>query len=376
MDTGANAQTWASAQSGEAMAQLARFHEQKLWHQLSEALMEVLQKEEHDAKFLSELYENFLKSFQKKLNALRLAQMVVIIGAKFEKGEKKALLEQTCEVVQESREAVAFLKSHIALVLLGEGSTVACRDLLDEVRETLDDIVGADATVYVAYYDAKARYHKENGPFEEYYRNGLMCLAYLPLSKLSQTEQQETAFSLCIASLVGEGIYSFGELLSQPIMESLVGSDKEWIVKVVNAFNSGDIKAYGALQKEYKAQLNAESVLVENIQSMREKISVLCLMEEVFKRPSDERTISFDAIASVAELEANEVEFLLMKALASKLVRGKINEVEQNVTFSWVQPRALSLEQIAALRDRVGAWQGKTKDVLLDMEGQVGPLLQ
>ena len=52
-----------------------------------------------------------------------------------------------------------------------------------------------------------------NGPFEEYYHNGLMILGYLPLSEYSLEEQQEMAFMLCVAALVGEGVYSFGELV-------------------------------------------------------------------------------------------------------------------------------------------------------------------
>ena len=147
-----------------------------------------------------------------------------------------------------------------------------CRDVLDELKVQLEGVV-ADSSVYVAFYQAKAEYHKVhgadpaaitiawlwlscwhdalsscsvsldmwcfvvnmlwevamglycaccsgltglrqvNGPFEEYYHNGLMILAYLPLSEFSLEEQQEMAFMLCVAALVGEGVYSFGELV-------------------------------------------------------------------------------------------------------------------------------------------------------------------
>ena len=56
--------------------------------------------------------------------------------------------------------------------------------------------------------------------------------------------------------------------------------------------------------------VRAQSVLLSHVQELKEKISVLCLMELVFKRPSEERTIPFAVIADVTQLPLNDVRVL------------------------------------------------------------------
>ena len=45
-------------------------------------------------------------------------------------------------------------------------------------------------------------------------------------------------------------------------------------------------------------------------------------------------------------LALDDVEHLLMKALALKLIRGEIDQVDSIARISWVQPRVLSREQV------------------------------
>lgn len=69
---------------------------------------------------------------------------------------------------------------------------------------------------------------------------------------------------------------------------------------------------------------------------LRQKISLLCLMEMTFKRPSGKRSITFNEIATETKLPYKEVELLVMKALAQGLVRGKIDQVAAVVNMTWV----------------------------------------
>lgn len=70
---------------------------------------------------------------------------------------------------------------------------------------------------------------------------------------------------------------------------------------------------------------------------LREKISILALMELVFNKPSEGRSLPFSEIAKVTRLKEDEVELLVMKALSLKLIRGEIDEVRRIVSISWVQ---------------------------------------
>ena len=51
---------------------------------------------------------------------------------------------------------------------------------------------------------------------------------------------------------------------------------------------------------------------------------------------------TYDTITSLV----HQVELLVMKALSLGLVKGHIDEVEQRIHMTWVQPRVLDLEQV------------------------------
>jgi 26S proteasome regulatory subunit N9 len=54
------------------------------------------------------------------------------------------------------------------------------------------------------------------------------------------------------------------------------------------------------------------------------------------------------------------VEHLVMKALSLNLIRGSIDQVDQTVNITWVQPRVLDRDQIDGMRKRLDTWN---KDV-------------
>ncbi|KAG6820034.1 hypothetical protein H0H93_006269 [Arthromyces matolae] len=80
-------------------------------------------------------------------------------------------------------------------------------------------------------------------------------------------------------------------------------------------------------------------------------------------RSANNRTMSFQTIAEATRQPIEEVEAMVMKALSLKLIRGSIDEVDQKVQISWVQPRVLSREQIGSLAQRLGEWVSKLNTV-------------
>jgi 26S proteasome regulatory subunit N9 len=58
-----------------------------------------------------------------------------------------------------------------------------------------------------------------------------------------------------------------------------------------------------------------QPILQENYNFLRQKICLMALIESVFKRSGDDRTMTFQTIAEETRLPLDEVEHLVMKAL-------------------------------------------------------------
>lgn len=75
-----------------------------------------------------------------------------------------------------------------------------------------------------------------------------------------------------------------------------------------------------------------------------------------FKRPSNDRQLTFAEIAKETKLPINEIELLVMKALSQGLVKGAIDQVASTVNMTWVQPRVLDRNQITGMIERLNDW--------------------
>merc|ERR1711942_400774 len=106
-----------------------------------------------------------------------------------------------------------------------------------------------------------------------------------------------------------------------------------------------------------------------------EKVCLMCLMEMTFRREATARQISFAEIASSTTLPVDQVEMLIMKALSQGLVKGRIDEVDQSVSLTWVQPRVLDRQQLATMSNKIGSWCQSVQDMEMMIENKAGEIL-
>lgn len=147
--------------------------------------------------------------------------------------------------------------------------------------------------------------------------------------------------------------------LMHPILDSLDGTQHEWLKKLLFTFNEGSIGKFEALAPLFPK----EPILQGNLPFLRQKICLMALIESVFKRHANNRTMTFQTIAEETRLPVEEVEHLVMKALSLKLIRGSLDQVDGKALITWVQPRVLSREQIGALAKRLEEWVDKLNKV-------------
>lgn len=159
--------------------------------------------------------------------------------------------------------------------------------------------------------------------------------------------------------------------MAHPILETLKSTENAWLVELLYAFNSGDIQKFESM----KAQWSTIADLAAQELFLRQKISLLCLMEMTFKRPSHDRQLTFEEIARDTRLPVNEIELLVMKALAQGLVRGAIDQVAGTVNMTWVQPRVLDRTQIASMVQRLDIWCKHVSTMEMLLENKAAEIL-
>ncbi|KAI1847708.1 hypothetical protein JX265_009137 [Neoarthrinium moseri] len=333
--------------------QFENLWERKLWHQLTDALVEFFENPASQKQRL-QFYKVFILKFADKINQLKLVDLgLKAASACRDDQERLSFLQDLAKKVDSETSQDAFVYATIAvgLMKLKVDDEDGARKDLDSAEKILDTFDSVETKVHAAFYRTNAMYYNSVQDYASYYRNALLYLACIDLSTLSPAERKNRAYELGIAALVSDSIYNFGELLQHPILAALSG-DAEWLRNLLLAFNRGDLAAYDTLS----GHISSNELLAEHETEIRQKIYLAALTEAVFRRPPHQRAMTFDAISADTKVRMNEIEHLVMKALSLGLVRGTIDEVDKLVNFTWVQPRVLDMTQVASLGARLGEW--------------------
>eukprot|EP00124_Ichthyophonus_hoferi_P001643 Ihof_evm4s91 gene=Ihof_evmTU4s91 len=310
------------------LEKIEALYSKKLWHQLTVFLVEFFDRSEfNEGQWLLELYRNFVTEFEAKLNQLSLFHILLRVSPQLADNDARiAFWEEMITKVEASKGATVACEMVIADLRLQNSEPEACRALLEAAREVLEqnDTIGLD--IHARYYKVSAAYWKMKGSFSDYYREALRYLGCVQGGSHLK-DLPEYAFDLALAAILSPDLYNFGELITHPVLQSLKGTPREWVAQLIFAFNKGDIAQLEVLQPYWQS----EPLLVEHLVQLRKKMCLMTLMEIVFARPSANRVISFDVIAKDTRLPINEVEYLVMRALNLKLIRGTIDEVTKTV---------------------------------------------
>ena len=60
---------------------------------------------------------------------------------------------------------------------------------------------------------------------------------------------------------------------------------------------------------------------------LEQKVRIIAFLEMIFALDKDERSIKFQTISQVCQVEREDVELLVMKAMSLQLIKGTIDEV-------------------------------------------------
>ncbi|KAI8063183.1 hypothetical protein BC940DRAFT_307765 [Gongronella butleri] len=336
-------------------------YERKLWHQLTQQILDLF-KQPESGPLQVPIYQQFVAEWESKINRLALVTIALQAARQLNDAQGSVdFLQHIIEKVNTSESqdvyVLAVMEAAHFQLLLGQVEQV--KKVIESSEKILDSFDSVETDIYAAFYRVSAEYHKSQADYAQYYRNALLFLACVDVDDMPQQEKEERAYDLSMSALLGDSIYNFGELLMHPILDSLTNTQHDWLRTLLFAFNAGDIGKYEALVPHFSSQ----PLLQKNAEALNRKICLMSLIEAVFRRSADNRVIPFSEIASETRLPLEEVEHLVMKALWLNLIQGSIDQVDQLVVVTWVQPRVLDKTQIDGMRQKIEDWNNQVKKI-------------
>ncbi|KRX08556.1 hypothetical protein PPERSA_13037 [Pseudocohnilembus persalinus] len=317
------------------------YYTEKLWHQLTLCILDLIRDEKvlQNHELLSNMYTNFIINFENKMDPIKLTKFICVISEfKGTDDQKVEFMDSIIDKSVKDPQAVYILKLKKSEFLLKQQKYEEVDKQFKEIVVSLGKQANIDTHVHSALYRLGYLYHKQKQNFDQLYKYGLQYLAYTSENDITHSQKFNLSMEMALAIMISTQIYNYSELLQQPVLKSIKDSQStSWIYELLDIFNKGDVEASNKALQQYSSQINSNELLQKNANVLQEKIKILAFIDLVFNQPKNQRNINFQTIANVCKISLNEVEYLLMRAMAKGLVRGRIDQVKYLNFFKFIQ---------------------------------------
>merc|ERR1712070_237739 len=133
---------------------------------------------------------------------------------------------------------------------------------------------------------------------------------------------------------------------------------------MMKTLGEGSIGAFNQTVKSNQDYIQRFPNIVNEMTYLEQKVRIIAFLEMIFSLDKDERSIKFQQISNVCQVEMCDVELLVMKAMSLTLIKGTIDEVNQVVHVDWCQPRYLSKSHLKIMAEKMGTWSNKLDEVI------------
>ncbi|ODV77132.1 26S proteasome regulatory particle [Suhomyces tanzawaensis NRRL Y-17324] len=365
--------------------QLEDYYERKLWHQLTLALDELYHSEEASADLKFKIYRSFVNQFSSKLNPIKVVDFLLesyhsqpqetldnllelkeqyIKELKRANNYKAGDDEASLQSLVKSDESVAYVSLQIARYKLLLNKVSEAEEILDELK----DLFGAtgdeghnfeNPKINSAYYLAKCELYKINENYNLFYSNGLLYLSSVD-NNLSEAQKVKLCYELCIAALLGDKIYNFGELILHDILNAIKdeSSQYNWLYHLIQNLNSGNLTQFN----HWLATAFKKSPFLTKFDVfLKQKIIIMSLLELISLKSTTNKQLTLQEISSFTGTSINDVEHLIIKCFSLNLIKGYINQIDEILVVTWLQPRILNLDQVNVLYKHLLSWDDQVE---------------
>ncbi|GFE54611.1 26S proteasome protein [Babesia ovis] len=348
--------------------QIKHHLEAKHYHELTNALTELLGSSNIVCDVKIRVFEVILHPIKDNLNTLRFAQLLSKCS---ENLDPKVALEHLCKYdsfLENELEAHIMHQIAKAHHMVKANELKDCDALMSEVREKVEASMNLDISVHAAYYRASAELNKAMKCFSKCYNDWIMYLSYTSINDIPENERESIAAEIVICAIVAHDSFGFGELIHQPIVEAyLKDGEQQWLYDMLVIFNEGHLTLFDDALERYRGQILHTELSGKEAQ-LRHKLTLISLLNLAFSKPSKHRCLSFQDIAQHCGIALNQVEPFVLKALSLKLIKGHIDQVQQTVQVTWLQPRILDMAKLQNVAERIEDWIESTNNIVSSLE--------
>ena len=350
---------------------------QRLWHQLSDNLIKFASNEDvQKSTDLIELYNGLVIFTESSLNPMKFLHFVQLLLSNYKGKMDEGLsfvenIENKMKFEGEEKLYVQILRGYCYLDL---NKMYDLEDILNSIKDEFEKRSEIDPVIYIDFYRLSTYFYEKKENYDEFYHNAFQYLAYQ--NQISETEKLNLCFKMCVASLIGEKMFNFAELIEKDFFKLMHGTEYEWIYNLILSFNSAKVDQFLQMMKTYQSQISGNNILKDKTDFLEMKIRIAALLDLIFQKNKNERTILYKEIMQNRLVESKQIEYIVMKALSLGLIKGHIDQVEEKVVVNWIQPKYLDNDKINVLKVRFENWIDKANKVLKEMEDYGGDLFK
>lgn len=366
----------------EATYELEDLYERKLWNQLTLLLQKVYDfPRAQEDNFRMKMFELFVSKFQSKLNYLCVIDFLLqsfrdpsLCLDKLEGLQsdiitdlKKELSSRRLDDLDKQingDEAVVYIRLQIARYALLIQDLAKAESVLETVSDKFENTLQNDysSKINAAFYLTKCEYYKYYENYNLIYTNGLLYLSSIE-GEMPDDKKTEFCYMLCIAALLGDKIYNFGELILHDILKSISSTDSPyyWLYNLIQTLNAGNLPEFMRGLNEDASRKSPQ--VWAHSDFLQQKIVIMSLLELILSKLSADKTFLFKEISAVTQIAMDEVELYVIKCFSLGLIKGSINQLQQVLVVTWMQPRVLNLDQVKNLYNRLVDWNSKVGEL-------------
>ena len=138
-------------------------------------------------------------------------------------------LEEAEDRLKGNFDAIFLLKISQSEKKLALGLHHDCIENLNKIRSEVNNHADIESKVFSELAYVYGLYYKRKDDHENYYKSCLQYLAYTSESDMSDKEKKELSIKMGMSILLGKNVYNISELLDKEIINSLVGTEFEWL---------------------------------------------------------------------------------------------------------------------------------------------------